>query len=206
MSDDPPIATVGIGGPVGAGKTSLIARLLPKLRDDGHTVGVIANDISSHEDANALRERFAATVSPDLIAGIEAGSCPRTGLPEDASATRSKIAEFAETHPELDLVLLESSGGTLAVTFKPDIVDYSLYVISVAAGDDIPRKRGPGVVECDLLVVNKTDLADHVSADLTTIERDARTVRDGPFRFTNCNTGEGVDSVLKHIRRAVLFE
>jgi urease accessory protein len=199
------VATVGIGGPVGSGKTSLIAKLVPQLREDGLKIGVIANDILTQEDANVLRDRFAETVPSDLVAGVETGACPHTGIREDPSANLAKIDEFVEEHPNLDLVLIESGGDNLAATFNPELADYSLYVISVAEGDDIPRKRGPGVVDCDLLVVNKTDLAEHVGADLTTIERDARSVRDGPFIFTNCKTGDGVDSIRTHIRKGVLF-
>ena len=199
------VATVGVGGPVGSGKTSLLAELVPRLREEGLEVGVIANDILTQEDANALRERFEGVVPPELVAGVETGACPHTGIREDPSMNLAQIDAFLEDHPDLDLVLVESGGDNLAATFNPELADYSLYVISVAEGDDIPRKRGPGVVDCDLLVVNKTDLAEHVGADLGTIERDARTVRDGPFVMTNCKTGEGVDSVLDHVRKGVLF-
>jgi len=199
------VATVGIGGPVGSGKTSLLTELVPRLRDAGLDVGVIANDILTQEDADRLRERFAGVVPEELVAGVETGACPHTGIREDPSMNLQQIDAFLESHPELDLVLVESGGDNLAATFNPELADYSLYVISVAEGDDIPRKRGPGVVDCDLLVMNKTDLAPHVGADLDLMERDAEEVRDGPNVFTNCKAEEGIDEVLQHVREGVLF-
>jgi len=199
------VATVGIGGPVGSGKTSLLTEIVPRLREDGLDVGVIANDILTREDADRLRDRFAGVVPEDLVAGVETGACPHTGIREDPSMNLQQIDAFLGDHPDLDLVLVESGGDNLAATFNPELADYSLYVISVAEGDDIPRKRGPGVVDCDLLVVNKTDLAPHVGADLDVMEADAREVRDGPFVFTDCRAGEGIDEVLTHVREGVLF-
>ena len=199
------VATVGIGGPVGSGKTSLLTELVPRLREQGLDVGVIANDILTQEDANVLRERFAGVVPEDLVAGVETGACPHTGIREDPSMNLQQIDAFLAEHPELDVVLVESGGDNLAATFNPELADYSLYVISVAEGDDIPRKRGPGVVECDLLVINKTDLAPHVGADLDMMERDARDVREGPFVFTDCKAREGISEVLTHIQQGVLF-
>ena len=199
------VATVGIGGPVGSGKTTLVSELVPRLRDRGLDVGVIANDILTQEDADALRERFEGVVPEDLVAGVETGACPHTGIREDPSMNLSQIDDFLADHPDLDLVLVESGGDNLAATFNPELADYSLYVISAAEGEDIPRKRGPGVVECDLLVVNKTDLAPHVGADLDVMEADAAEVRDGPYVFTNCKDGEGVDDVLEHVTEGVLF-
>ena len=199
------VATVGIGGPVGSGKTSLLTELVPELRTAGLDVGVIANDILTQEDADRLRERFEGVVPPDLVAGVETGACPHTGIREDPSMNLRQIDAFLGDHPELDLVLIESGGDNLAATFNPELADYSLYVISVAEGDDIPRKRGPGVVDCDLLVINKTDLAPHVDADLDAMERDADAVREGPFVFTDCKAGEGLDEVLTHVREGVLF-
>lgn len=199
------VATVGIGGPVGSGKTSLVTELVPRLRESGLDVGVIANDILTQEDANALRERFEGIVPEDLVAGVETGACPHTGIREDPSMNLAQIDDFLADHSELDLVLVESGGDNLAATFNPELADYSLYVISVAEGEDIPRKRGPGVVDCDLLVINKTDLAPHVGADLDVMEEDAAAVRDGPFVTTNCKESEGIDDVLNHIREGVLF-
>ena len=199
------VATVGIGGPVGSGKTSLLTRIVPELRAAGLDVGVIANDILTRADADRLRERFAGVVPEDLVAGVETGACPHTGIREDPSMNLQQIDAFLEEHPDLDLVLIESGGDNLAATFNPELADYSLYVISVAEGDDIPRKRGPGVVDCDLLVINKTDLAPYVDADLDAMERDATAVRDGPFVFTDCKADTGLDEVLTHIRDGVLF-
>jgi len=199
------VATVGIGGPVGSGKTTLLTQLVPRLRADGLDVGVVANDILTQEDADRLRERFAGVVPEELVAGVETGACPHTGIREDPSMNLRQVEAFLTEYPDLDLVLIESGGDNLAATFNPELADYSLYVISVAEGDDIPRKRGPGVVDCDLLVVNKTDLAPHVGANLDVMRRDARTVRDGPFVFTDCRGEEGIDEVLEHVREGVLF-
>jgi urease accessory protein len=199
------VATVGIGGPVGSGKTTLLTQLVPRLRADGLDVGVVANDILTQEDADRLRERFAGIVPEELVAGVETGACPHTGIREDPSMNLRQVEAFLTEYPDLDLVLIESGGDNLAATFNPELADYSLYVISVAEGDDIPRKRGPGVVDCDLLVVNKTDLAPHVGANLDVMRRDARTVRDGPFVFTDCRGEEGVDEVLERVREGVLF-
>lgn len=199
------VATVGIGGPVGSGKTSLMSELVPQLVDRGLNIGVIANDILTQEDADALRERFTDVVPEDLVAGVETGACPHTGIREDPSMNLTQIDDFLADHPKLDLVLVESGGDNLAATFNPELADYSLYVISVAEGEDIPRKRGPGVVKCDLLVINKTDLASHVGVDLSVMEEDAREVRDGPFVFTNCKEDKGVDDVLEYVSEGVLF-
>jgi urease accessory protein len=205
MTSHRDVATLGVGGPVGSGKTSLISELVPRLCAAEVEVGVIANDIMTREDADALEERFEGLIPEDLVAGVETGACPHTGIREDPSMNLARIDEFVDEHPELDLVVVESGGDNLAATFNPELADYYLFVISVAEGDDIPRKRGPGVVDCDLLIMNKTDLAEHVGADLGTMERDARTVRDGPFIFTNCKTGEGIESVVDHVREGVLF-
>ncbi|MXR22276.1 urease accessory protein UreG [Halobacterium bonnevillei] len=199
------VATVGVGGPVGSGKTSLLTELVPRLREQGLDVGVVANDILTQADADRLRERFAGVVPEDLVAGVETGACPHTGIREDPSMNLRQIEAFLEDYPDLDVVLVESGGDNLAATFNPELADYSLYVISVAEGDDIPRKRGPGVVDCDLLVVNKTDLAPHVGADLDVMRADADEVRDGPVVFTNCKASDGVEDVLTHVRDGVLF-
>ncbi|SEM96474.1 urease accessory protein [Halorientalis persicus] len=199
------VATVGIGGPVGSGKTSLVRALVPRLREDGLQVGVIANDILTQEDADVLRESFAGQIPPELVAGVETGACPHTGIREDPSMNLEQIDRFLEIEPDLDLVLLESGGDNLAATFNPELADYFLYVISTAEGDDIPRKRGPGVTEADLLVINKTDLAPHVGADLDLMLDDATEVRDGPVVTTNCKTEDGIDDVAEAIQGQVLF-
>jgi len=199
------VPTVGIGGPVGSGKTSLVEGLVPRLDPEKRRIGLIANDILTQEDADVFRETFADDLPADLIEGVETGACPHTGIREDPSMNLAAIDAFVERYPDLDVVLLESGGDNLAATFNPELADYFVYVISVAEGDDIPRKRGPGVVEADLLVVNKTDLAPHVGADLEAMERDARAVRDGPVVLTNCKTAEGVDRVAAAVEEEVLF-
>ncbi|EJN58125.1 urease accessory protein UreG [Halogranum rubrum] len=199
------VAKVGIGGPVGSGKTSLIKEIVPHLLEDELDVGIIANDILTQEDAQALKAAFAGDIPDELVQGVETGACPHTGIREDPSMNLEKINEFVDIEPELDLVVLESGGDNLAATFNPELADYFIYVISVAEGDDIPRKRGPGVVEADLLVINKTELAPYVDADLEVMDRDAHEVRDGPVVFTDCKTGEGIDAVVEHIREQVLF-
>ncbi|ELY46379.1 urease accessory protein UreG [Natronorubrum bangense] len=200
------VAKVGLGGPVGSGKTALVKHLVPKLVDDGYEVGVIANDIMTQEDADVFRESFADLLPADLVEGVETGACPHTGIREDPSMNLAAIDEFTERHPELDVVLIESGGDNLAATFNPELADYFVFIISVAEGEDIPRKRGPGVTQADLLVVNKTDLAPHVDADLDVIEADTNEVRgDDPFVFTNCKDATGIETVLEHIEREVLF-
>jgi urease accessory protein len=200
------VAKVGLGGPVGSGKTAMVQRIVPELVDRGYEVGVIANDIMTQEDADVFRESFADLLPADLVEGVETGACPHTGIREDPSMNLAAIDEFTERHPDLDVVLVESGGDNLAATFNPELADYFLFVISVAEGEDIPRKRGPGVTQADLLVINKIDLAPHVDADLQVIEDDTNEVRgDDPFVFTDCKDGEGIDAVLEHIEREVLF-
>jgi urease accessory protein len=200
------VAKVGLGGPVGSGKTAMVQRIVPELVDRGYEVGVIANDIMTQEDADVFRESFADLLPADLVEGVETGACPHTGIREDPSMNLAAIDEFTERHPDLDVVLVESGGDNLAATFNPELADYFLFVISVAEGEDIPRKRGPGVTQADLLVINKIDLAPHVDADLLVIEDDTNEVRgDDPFVFTDCKDGEGIDAVLEHIEREVLF-
>lgn len=200
------VVTVGLGGPVGSGKTALVQRLVPRLDDAGYDVGVIANDIMTQEDADRLRSSFEDRLPADLVTGVETGACPHTGIREDPSMNIAAIEEFTESYPNLDVVLLESGGDNLAATFNPELADYFLFVISVAEGDDIPRKRGPGVTEADLLVVNKTDLAPYVDADLEVMRQEASDVRgDEPTCFTNCKSDEGIDTVVDYIEQQVLF-
>ena len=200
------VAKVGLGGPVGSGKTALVQQLVPRLDDAGYNVGVIANDIMTQADAERLQASFAGRIDEELVAGVETGACPHTGIREDPSMNLDKIDEFTEEHPELDVVLIESGGDNLAATFDPELADYFLFVISVAEGDDIPRKRGPGVTQADLLVINKTDLAPHVDVDLDVLEEDAATVRgEEPTVFTNCKAEDGIDAVIDNIERSVLF-
>ncbi|WP_253736377.1 urease accessory protein UreG [Halohasta salina] len=200
------VATVGLGGPVGSGKTAMVKRLVPRLDDAGYNVGVIANDIMTQADAEQLQASFEGRLPEDLVAGVETGACPHTGIREDPSMNLAKIDEFTERHPDLDVVLVESGGDNLAATFNPELADYFMFVISVAEGDDIPAKRGPGVTQADLLVINKKDLAPYVDADLDLMERDSERVRgEEPTVFTNCKTEEGIDEVVDLIERSVLF-
>ena len=200
------VAKVGLGGPVGSGKTAMVKQLVPRLDDKGYNVGVIANDIMTQADAEQLRASFAGRLPEDLVAGVETGACPHTGIREDPSMNLAKVDEFTEAHPELDVVLIESGGDNLAATFNPELADYFMFVISVAEGDDIPAKRGPGVTQADLLVINKTDLAPYVDADLEVMERDSAAVRgEEPTLFTDCKAEEGIDEVVEAIERSVLF-
>jgi len=200
------VAKVGLGGPVGSGKTAMVKQLVPRLDDRGYNVGVIANDIMTQADAEQLQESFAGRLPEDLVAGVETGACPHTGIREDPSMNLAKVDEFTEAHPELDVVLIESGGDNLAATFNPELADYFMFVISVAEGDDIPAKRGPGVTQADLLVINKTDLAPYVDADLDVMERDSEAVRgEEPTLFTDCKAEKGIDNVVDAIERSVLF-
>ena len=200
------VATLGLGGPVGSGKTAMVRRLVPLLDERGYDVGVIANDIMTREDAQQLREAVGDAVAGDLVRGVETGACPHTGIREDPSMNLAAVDEFVEERPDLDVVLIESGGDNLAATFNPELADYFVFVISVAEGDDIPAKRGPGVTQADLLVMNKTDLAPHVDADLEVMERDARAVRDDEaFAFTDCKAPDGIEEVADRIERDVLF-
>src|SRR5580765_1239869 len=185
---------IGIGGPVGSGKTALVDALCKAMRD-GYRLGVITNDIFTREDMEFLVRSEA--LSPDRIIGVQTGGCPHTAIREDASMNFDALEEITARHPDLDLILLESGGDNLAASFSPELVDASIYVIDVSGGDKIPRKGGPGVTRSDLLVINKTDLAPHVGADLGVMERDSKTMRgDRPFVFTNLRTGHGVETIV----------
>jgi urease accessory protein len=189
---------VGIGGPVGSGKTALTEALCLRLRDT-LDMAVITNDIYTKEDAEFLVRRGA--LSPARVRGVETGGCPHTAIREDASVNLEAVHELMREFPGLDLLLIESGGDNLAATFSPELVDATIYVIDVAEGEKIPRKGGPGIIRSDLLVINKIDLAPHVGADLGVMERDARRQRGArPFVFTNLKTGEGVDTILGWLR------
>ena len=186
---------VGIGGPVGAGKTTLTAALTARLKQT-HSVGVITNDIYTQEDAEALMRM--QILPMDRIIGVETGGCPHTAIREDASINLAAVAEMNDRHPDLDVVLIESGGDNLSATFSPELADLTIYVIDVAAGEEIPRKGGPAITKSDILVINKTDLAPYVGADLSVMERDARKMRgDRPFVFTALRHRDGVDQVIE---------
>lgn len=191
---------VGIGGPVGAGKTTLTAAIARALHPH-LSVAVITNDIYTQEDAEALMRM--QILPGDRVLGVETGGCPHTAIREDASINLAAVAEMQRRHADLELVLIESGGDNLSATFSPELADLTLYVIDVAAGEEIPRKGGPAITKSDLLVINKTDLAPHVGASLDVMERDAKRVRVGkPFVFCALRHGEGADAVVSHILAA----
>jgi urease accessory protein len=194
---------VGVGGPVGSGKTRLVERLLPLLHERGLRVAVITNDLVTTEDAERLQQ--SGLIDADLVIGVETGACPHTAIREDPSLNIDAAERLEREHAPLDVVLIESGGDNLAATFSTDLVDHWIYVIDVAAGDDIPRKRGLGLTQADLLVVNKIDLAPHVGADLERMRADLRDARSGPTVFTDLRNG-GAGPVLEHLRQAVLFD
>lgn len=189
---------IGIGGPVGAGKTTLTARLSEALKSD-YSIGVITNDIYTQEDAEALMRM--QILPGDRIIGVETGGCPHTAIREDASINLAAVAEMQERHADLEIVLIESGGDNLSATFSPELADITIYVIDVAAGEEIPRKGGPAITRSDILVINKTDLAPHVGASLEVMKTDATRVRQSrPFVFTAMRHGEGVDQVIALIK------
>ena len=191
------VLRVGVGGPVGSGKTALINELCKNLRDK-FEIAVVTNDIYTKEDAQFLIKNEA--LEEKRIIGVETGGCPHTAIREDASMNLSAVDELCIQFPELDLVIIESGGDNLAATFSPELSDLTIYVIDVAAGDKIPRKGGPGITKSDLLVINKTDLAPHVGASLEVMQRDAKKMRvERPFVFTNLKNGEGASEVEEFI-------
>jgi urease accessory protein len=201
MSDRP--FRVGIGGPVGSGKTALIERVVPQLIAAGRTIVVVTNDIVTREDEQHVRRTLAGILDGARIAGVETGACPHAAVREDPSMNLAMLAELEARFPGTDYVLLESGGDNLTLTFSPDLVDHSLYVIDVAGGDKIPRKRGPGLILCDLLVINKTDLAPYVGADLGRMDADSMAIRAGaPYLFTDCRAGVGLEAVVRHLEDA----
>jgi urease accessory protein len=189
---------VGIGGPVGSGKTALTDKLCKAMRDR-YSVAVVTNDIYTKEDAEAL-VRMQALPS-ERIVGVETGGCPHTAIREDASINLQAIADLNRRFPDLDVVFIESGGDNLAATFSPDLADVTIYVISVCQGEEIPRKGGPGITRSDLLVINKKDLAPHVGADLDVMERDAGRMRAArPYVFSDMKRGEGVERIVEFLR------
>ncbi|NVB37530.1 urease accessory protein UreG [Pseudenhygromyxa sp. WMMC2535] len=194
---------LGIGGPVGSGKTALTLALCQAMRDR-YDIAVVTNDIYTREDAEFLIRNDA--LPRERIVGVETGGCPHTAIREDASMNLTAVDELIQRFPKLQMIIVESGGDNLSATFSPELSDLTLYVIDVAAGDKIPRKGGPGITKSDLLVINKTDLAPHVGASLEVMDRDARAMRgDRPFVFTSIRRGEGVDAIVRFVEQQGLF-
>ena len=204
------IAKLGIGGPVGSGKTKLIEMLVPILKRKNIRCGIISNDVISKEDAQRM-QRILSTESKlmpeDMIIGIATGGCPHTAVREDPSMNLAVLAALQPQDPTLDLIIIESGGDNVMTTFSPALADYFIYIVDVSGGDKYPRKGGLGIESCDLLVINKIDLAPHVNADLAIMENDARKIRkDKPFLFVNCKNGNGVEKIAERIVNDLLFD
>ena len=198
------VARLGIGGPVGSGKTALLERLVPMFTQQGIEVAVVTNDLLTTEDADRLKSQ--GFLASERIVGVETGSCPHTAIREDPTMNLLAVKDLELLFPQLDLVLIESGGDNLASTFSYDLVDAYIFVIDVGAGDDIPRKNGPGFVQADLVVINKIDLAPYVGADLDLIRQQAPEYRQGKaIAYTNCKTGDGLAEVRDFILQTVLF-
>ena len=196
-------AIIGVGGPVGSGKTALLDSLCKRMRGR-FSLAVITNDIYTYEDAEFLMRSGALPL--ERIRGVQTGGCPHTAIREDTSINQEAVDATIAAFPDVEILFLESGGDNLAASFSPELVDVSIYVVDVAGGDKVPRKGGPGVTRSDLLVINKTDLAPHVGADLSVMRRDATAIRQGkPIVFTNLKSGEGLDAVIDWIERDVLF-
>jgi len=204
------IPRVGIGGPVGSGKTMLIEQIVPLLSANGYKVSIISNDVISKEDAERMKQNLATDqglLPEDLVIGVATGGCPHTAVREDPSINLSVVEELESKYDFLDLILIESGGDNITTTFSPALADYFIYIIDVTGGDKYPRKRGLGIENCDLLVINKIDIAPYVGADLKIMERDAKIVRrNKPTVFVNSKTGQGVDAVVSFIIKDVLFD
>jgi urease accessory protein len=201
----PGAARVGVGGPVGSGKTALLEQLIPRFIKRGTSIAVVTNDLVTKEDAERIRR--SGLIAPERVMAVETGACPHTAIREDPTLNIQAADLLEDRFQPLDLILIESGGDNLASTFSLDLVDYWLFVIDVAGGDDIPRKRGPGILLCDLLIINKVDLAPYVRVDLDRMVAEATQVRAGkPILLTNCATGEGVDAVVDRLARDVLFD
>ena len=198
---------IGVGGPVGSGKTALIEAITPLLMERGMNVLIITNDIVTTEDAKHVRKTLKGILMEDRIIGVETGACPHTAVREDPSMNIAAVEEMEAKFPDADVVLIESGGDNLTLTFSPALVDFFIYVIDVAAGDKIPRKDGPGISQSDILVINKTDLAPYVGASLDVMDHDSQLMRPGkPFVFTNSLTGEGIDERVSLIFKLERFD
>ncbi|GAA1699781.1 MAG: urease accessory protein UreG [Dietzia sp.] len=208
MTEGQNVLRIGIGGPVGSGKTALIEALVPLLIERGRAPAVITNDIYTQEDAEHVRRTLAGVLDPAKVVGVETGSCPHTAVRDDPTMNLAVGAEMLEAHPDVDTLIFESGGDNLTLTFSPALVDLFLFVLDTAEGEKMPRKRGPGITECDLLVINKIDIAKYVRCDLGVMSSDADRVRSGkPVVLTDCLSGTGVDEVLDYFesRRADLL-
>jgi len=200
----PGAARIGIGGPVGSGKTALVERLIPALAARDIEVAVVANDLVTREDA--LRIQRSGLIDPARVLAVETGACPHTAIREDPTMNIQAVEKLVASFPEVEVVLVESGGDNLASTFSLELVDYWLFVIDTSDGDDIPRKKGPGIVRSDILVINKTDLAPYVGADIGLMVTEADRVRGGrPVMLTNCKTGEGIEELVDQLAHDVLF-
>jgi urease accessory protein len=198
---------IGIGGPVGSGKTALVEALTPRFIEAGRSVLIVTNDIVTTEDAKHVQRTLKGVLAGERIVGVETGACPHTAVREDPSMNLAAVEELEARFPDADVVLIESGGDNLTLTFSPALVDFFIYVIDVAAGDKIPRKNGPGIAQSDILVINKTDLAPYVHASLAVMQADSAELRgDKPFVFTNCLSGEGIADLMALIRRDMFFD
>ena len=201
------ITRIGIGGPVGSGKTAVIETITPRLIERGVRPLIITNDVVTTEDAKQVRRTLNGILIEEKIVGVETGACPHTAVREDPSMNIAAVEELEGRYPDSDVVLIESGGDNLTLTFSPALADFYIYVIDVAAGDKIPRKNGAGVCQSDILVINKIDLAPYVDASLEVMDRDSRLMRGTkPFVFTNCKTGEGVETLMDMIMDMALFD
>lgn len=205
---DDNVLRVGIGGPVGSGKTALIEALVPLLIERGHRPAVITNDIYTQEDAQHVRRTLAGVLEPERVVGVETGACPHTAVRDDPTMNLAAGAEMLERFPDTDTLLYESGGDNLTLTFSPALVDLFIFVLDTAEGEKMPRKRGPGITDSDLLVINKIDIAKYVRTDIDVMESDAHRVRDDrPVVLTDCLTGVGIDDIAVYLesRRKVLI-
>src|SRR5712664_3531996 len=201
------ITRIGVGGPVGSGKTAIVEAITPKLLELGLKVLIVTNDIVTTEDAKHVQRTLKGILLEERILGVETGACPHTAVREDPSMNLAAVEDMEARFPDSDIVLIESGGDNLTLTFSPALVDFFIYVIDVAAGDKIPRKNGPGITQSDILVINKTDLAPHVGASLDVMKQDSQMMRGSkPFLFTNCRTGEGIAALIDVIRHDLLFD
>ena len=198
-------ARVGIGGPVGSGKTALIEQLIPLFINRGNEIAIVTNDLVTREDAKRLQQ--SGLLAPERVVAVEAGACPHTVIREDPTLNIQAANRLDQEFENLDIILIESGGDNLASTFSLDLVDYWMFVIDTSEGDDIPRKRGPGIVQSDLLVINKIGIAKYVGADVDLMVKEGQEVRGNkPLVLTNCKTGQGIEDVAKHIINNVLFK